>query len=72
MVTGHSAKSRAASVAQDLLDSFVAFVTTAVAREIDEVRGEGVSRRVGGDVVVCIDGGCIDEEEVNIEGGRGN
>ena len=47
MVTGHSAKSRAASVAQDLLDSFVAFVTTAVAREIDEVRGEGVSHRVG-------------------------
>ena len=37
---------------------------------MDEVRGEGVSCRVGGDVAVCIDRGCIGEDDVDPEGGR--
>ena len=55
---------------EDLLDSFAAFVIAAVAREIDEVRGEGVSYQAGREVTVCIDRGCMGEDEVDLEGGR--
>jgi hypothetical protein len=55
---------------EDLLDSFAAFVTAAAAREKDELRGEGVWLRLGGMFAVCIERGCIGDDEVDREGGR--
>ncbi len=55
---------------EDLLDSLAALVMAAVAREIDEVRGEGVSCLLGGDVAVCMERGCMGEDDMDREGGR--
>lgn len=41
----------------------------AVARDSDEARGDGVSLRFGGEVVVMARG-CIGEEDMDLEGGR--
>jgi hypothetical protein len=55
---------------EDRLDSFAAFVTAAAARDMDELRGEGVWLRLGGRFAVCIERGCMGEEEVDLDGGR--
>lgn len=53
-----------------LEDSLAAFVMAAVARDIDEARGEGVSLRFGGEVVVVMARGCSGEEDMDLDGGR--
>ncbi len=57
----------------DLRDSWAALVMAAVAREMDEVRGEGVCCRLGGEAAAVadwMDRGCIGEDEVDRDGGR--
>ena len=42
----------------------------AEANDIEALRGEGVSCRLGGEVTACIDLGCIGEEDMDLEGGK--
>jgi hypothetical protein len=58
---------------EDLLDSFAAFRLAAVAREMEEARGEGVSCRFGGEIADCMVLGCTgDEDEEDMERDGGN
>jgi len=54
----------------DLLDSLAALMLAAEARDMEVLRGEGVSCRFGGEVTVCIDLGCIGEDDMEREGGK--
>src|ERR1700743_1423762 len=54
-------------LSEDLLDSFAAFVTAVAAREMDELRGEGVWLRFGGRAAVCMARGCMGDDEVDLE-----
>lgn len=55
---------------EDLRDSLAALILAAEAREMEVLRGEGVSCRFGGEVTVCIDLGCIGEEDIDLDGGK--
>lgn len=55
---------------EDLLDSLAALILAAEARDMEVLRGEGVSCRFGGEVTVCMDLGCIGEEDIEREGGK--
>jgi hypothetical protein len=57
-------------VEERLEDSLAAFVMAALARDIEEARGEGVSLRLGGEVAVDIERGCMGEEDIDRDGGR--
>lgn len=54
----------------DLRDSLAALILAAEAREMEVLRGEGVSCRLGGEVIVCIDLGCMGEEDMDLDGGK--
>ena len=55
---------------EDRRDPFAALVSAAVAKDMEEGRGEGVSCRPGGDVAVWMDLGCMGDEDIDLEGGR--
>lgn len=55
---------------EDLRDSLAALILAAEAREMEVLRGEGVSCRFGGEVTVCMDLGCIGEEDIDLDGGK--